>query len=219
MKKKPVEKAKSGNSNSQKKQAASGNSGRVLHMTPQAQPKRSLSEDPRFAQAVQNYESGLRALQERKFEKAKGLFQKVVGSGSRELADRAGVHLNTCNQHLEKAASTSFKTAEEHFDYAISLMNLGDYIAAREHLDKLAKQVPQADYVHYGLAALACLTARFEDSLRHLDDAIRLNPSLRYQARNDSDFQNLAEDPRFTELLYPETGTEASPSPINSERD
>jgi hypothetical protein len=27
---------------------------------------------------------------------------------------------------------------------------------------------------------------------------------LRYQARNDSDFHNLAEDPRFTELLYPD---------------
>lgn len=219
MKKKPVDKIKGGNSNSQKKQAVPSNSGRVLHMTPPAQPKRSLSEDPRFVQGVQNYEAGLRALQERKFEKAKGLFQKVVGSGSRELADRAGVHLNTCNQHLERTANTSFKTSEEHFDYAISLLNVGDYIAAREHLDKLAKQAPQADYVHYGLAALACLTARFEDSLRHLVDAIRLNPNLRYQARNDSDFQNLAEDPRFTELLYPETGTEPSPSPTTSERD
>jgi tetratricopeptide (TPR) repeat protein len=219
MKNKPVERTKGGNSNPQKTQSVSGGSGRVLHMNHPAQPKRSLSEDPRFAQAVQNYEAGLRALQERKFEKAKALFQKVVASASRELADRAGVHLNTCNQHLERAASTSFKTVEEHFDYAISLMNLGDYIAAREHLDKLAKQAPQSDYVHYGLAALACLTARYEDSLRHLDDAIRLNPNLRYQARNDSDFQNLAEDPRFTELLYPETGADPSPSPTASERD
>lgn len=184
-----------------------------------AQPKRPLSDDPHFAQAVQNYEAGLRALQERKFEKAKGLFQKVVASGSRELTDRASVHLNTCTQHLDRVANTSFKTVEEHYDYAISLMNLGDFIAAREHLDKLLKQSPQADYVHYGLAALACLTARYEDSLRHLDDAIRLNPNLRYQARNDSDFQSLTEDPRFTELLYPETGSEPSPSPTTSERD
>jgi hypothetical protein len=44
--------------------------------------------------------------------------------------------------------------------------------------------------------------------LRHLDEAIRLNPGLRFQARNDSDFQNLAEDPRFTELLYPDPGAE-----------
>ena len=38
-----------------------------------------------------------------------------------------------------------------------------------------------------------------------------MNPNLRYQARNDSDFQNLAEDPRFTELLYPDPGADLGP--------
>ena len=41
-------------------------------------------------------------------------------------------------------------------------------------------------------------------ALGDYNEAIRLNPTLRFQARNDSDFQNLSEDPRFTELLYPE---------------
>src|SRR5919198_2252333 len=200
-----------------KKQTVTSTSGRLLHMSHSPQPKRSLADDPKFSQAFQNYEAGLRALQERKFEKAKGLFQKVMSSGSRELADRAGVHLNTCNQYLDRG-STSFKTPEEHYDYAISLMNIGDFIAAREHLEKLEKQAPKADYVHYGMAALACLTGRYEDSLRHLHDAIRLNPNLRYQARNDSDFENLSEDPRFTELLYPETGTDLPPPSIAPER-
>ena len=61
--------------------------------------KKPMNEDPRFAQAVQNYEAGLRAMQERKFEKAKGLLQKSVTGASKELADRISVHLNTCNQH------------------------------------------------------------------------------------------------------------------------
>ena len=60
----------------------------------------------------------------------------------------------------------------------------------------------------YGLAALDCLTGHVEDSLRRLDEALRLNAALRFQARNDSDFQNLAEDPRFTELLYPDPGAD-----------
>jgi tetratricopeptide (TPR) repeat protein len=170
--------------------------------------KKSLSDDPRFAQAVQNYEAGLRAMQEHKFDKAKGLLQKVLGGPSTELADRAKTHLSTCTQHLERGSNT-FKSPEEHFDFAVSLMNVGDYVSAREHLEKLNKQNPQADYVIYGLAALDCLTGRVEESLKHLDEGIRLNPSLRYQARNDSDFQNLAEDPRFTELLYPDPGSEA----------
>ena len=173
--------------------------------------KKSVAEDPRYTQALQAYESGLRALQEHKFDKAKPLFQKVIAGPSKELADRASVHLNTCNQHLERTPATQFKTAEEHFDYAVSLMNVGDYVGAREHLEKLAKQNPKADYVAYGMAALDCLTGRVEDSLKRLDEALRLNPQLRFQARNDSDFHNLADDPRFTELLYPEPGTDFTP--------
>jgi tetratricopeptide (TPR) repeat protein len=172
--------------------------------------KKTVTEDPRYAQALQSYEAGLRAMQEHKFEKAKPLFQKVLAS--KELADRATVHLNICNQHLERSAATQFKTAEEHFDFAVSLMNVGDYVTAREHLDKLLKQNPKADYVVYGLAALDCLTGHVEDSLRRLDEALRMNAQLRFQARNDSDFQNLAEDPRFTELLYPDPGMELDSS-------
>jgi len=169
--------------------------------------KKPLSDDPQLAQAVQNYEAGLRAMQEHKFDKAKAHLQKVVAGPSPELADRAKTHLNVCHQHAERITQ-EFKTPEEHYDYAVSLMNLGDYVSAREHLEKLYKQNPSADYVAYGLAALDCLTGRVEESLQHLDEAIRHNSSLRFQARNDSDFQNLAEDPRFTELLYPDPGSE-----------
>jgi tetratricopeptide (TPR) repeat protein len=171
--------------------------------------KKAHAEDPHYSQAVQNYEAGLKALQERKFDKAKAHLQKVL-EGPKELADRASVHINICNQHAEKAGA-QFKTHEEHYDFAVSLMNVGDYVGAREHLEKLSKQVPKADYVSYGLAALDCLTGHVEESLRHLDVAVRLNPVLRFQARNDSDFQNLAEDPRFTELLYPDPGGELPP--------
>lgn len=176
-------------------------------MAPTTKPKKPMTDDPQLAQAVQNYEAGLRAMQEHKFDKARTHLQKVIAGPSLELADRARTHLNVCNQHAERSTH-QFKTAEEHFDYAVSLMNMGDYVSAREHLEKLYKQNPASDFVAYGLAALDCLTGRVEESLKHLDEAIRHNAALRFQARNDSDFQNLAEDPRFTELLYPDPGSE-----------
>lgn len=207
MAKKTVKKVKPA-PKSKKKQVVKG---RVLVMK-EAKKKTAPPQDPAVAQAVAAYQEGLRLLQERKFEKAKSLFQKVFAGPSRELADRAGVHLNTCNQYLERA-STSFKTTEEHYDYAVSLINIGEYVGAREHLEKLLKQSSQADYVHYGMAVLNCLTGRVEDALRNLAEAIRLNPGNRFQARNDSDFNNMADDPRFTELLYPEpTDTSSSAS-------
>jgi len=175
------------------------------------QKKTPAPDDPRMAQALQHYEAGLRALQEHKFEKAKPLFEKAIATGAREISDRATVHLNTCNLRMERPGGQQFKNVEEHYDYAVSLMNVGDYVGAREHIDKLLKQAPKTDFVVYGLAALECLTGHVEDSLKHLDEALRLNASLRYQARNDSDFHNLAEDPRFTELLYPDPGAELAP--------
>jgi tetratricopeptide (TPR) repeat protein len=210
MKRKPAAKVKALSDKLNKQGVLTKSTGRVLHMGQKSTPKQSVADDPRFAQSVQNYEAGLRAMQERKFDKAKVHLQKVVAGPSKELADRATVYVSACNQQLERAAN-HFKTPEEHYDYAVSLMNLGDYVTAREHLDTLAKQVPKADYVIYGLAALNCLTGHVEDSLRNLGHAIRLNPALRFQARNDSDFQNLVEDPRFTELLYPDP-SELSPA-------
>jgi tetratricopeptide (TPR) repeat protein len=180
-------------------------------MAQKATPKKQAAEDPRHTQAVQNYEQGLRALQEHKFDKAKGHLQKALAGPNKSLTDRAMVHIHTCDQHMEKPA-LQFKTPEEHFDFAVSLMNTGDYVAAREHLEKLLKQ-SRSDYVLYGLAALSCTTGHVEEALKTLDEAIHANPALRFQARNDSDFQNLIEDPRFTELLYPDPGTEDSEPP------
>lgn len=200
MTKKPESKTKASPSKLQKTE---GSKGQVLQMKAKSPQKSNRMEDPGLAQSVQHYQDGLRALQERKFERAKSLFQKVLAGQSKELTDRANVHLCACNQFLERTTNT-FKSPEEHYDYAVSLINLGDYVGAREHLDSLHKQASHSDYVFYGLAVLDCLTHHFDESLRSLAEAIRLNPNNRFQARNDSDFNNLADDPRFTELLYPE---------------
>jgi tetratricopeptide (TPR) repeat protein len=210
MKKKVAAKVQRSAAKKQKRKAVISIRGSKHGSAPVVQTKPSFKDDPRFAQAVQNYEAGLKAMQERKFDRAKTLLEKVVAGPSRELADRAAVHLNTCNQQLGTRGSSGFKTVEEHYDFAISLMNSGDYEGARSHLEKLSKQSPKSDFVWYGLALLDCLTHRFEPSLKNLQEAIRLNPAIRYQARNDADFQNLADDPRFTELLYPEPGAEAA---------
>src|SRR5207237_9777943 len=145
---KPTEKVKLSSSKINKKEVLTKSSGRILQMAQKTPAKKSVGDDPRFAQAVQNYEAGLRALQEHKFEKAKAALQKVIAGPRKELADRAAVHLSTSNQHLDRVTN-QFKSPEEHYDYAISLMNVGDYVVALEHLETLPKQVQTADYVAY----------------------------------------------------------------------
>jgi tetratricopeptide (TPR) repeat protein len=184
-------------------------SSKPLHVPP-------AKVDPLFTQAVQNYEAGLKAMQAHKFDRAKAALEKVLTGPSKELADRARINLNICNQYVARTATT-FKTPEEHYDYAVALMNNGDYESAREHFEKIVKQAPKADYAVYGLATLNCLTGRVEEALSHLQNAIKLNVANRFQARNDSDFAKMADDPRFTELLYPDIGElEGSPGLLSS---
>ena len=83
-------------------------------------------------------------------------------------------------------------------------------------MKRSTKNAPKLDFVWYGMATLNCLTGHFPEAISSLHQAIRLNPANRYQARNDGDFKNLADDPRFTELLYPDTsaGNSVSAGPV-----
>jgi hypothetical protein len=51
---------------------------------------------------------------------------------------------------------------------------------------------------------LEAITGQAQECLVSLARAIELNPRNRLQARVDNDFQSMVDDPRFTELLYPE---------------
>lgn len=159
--------------------------------------------DSSRANALQQYEAALRLMQERKYEKATTALEKILATGPGDLCERARIYLAACAQQLNRDKS-SFADLEEHYDYAISLLNTGDYDDARHQLEAILKQDGDCDFAYYGLAVLASMTGHADPCLEHLGHAVRLNPRNRIQARGDSDFQDMADDPRFTELLYPE---------------
>lgn len=160
--------------------------------------------DPQFEQQLKLYEQAVQHLHQQKFVKAKELLEKVQVGPSKELADRARVHLRIVEQRMAKQATPSVRTPEDHYQAGVAMMNLGRWDEARDHLLRARKLAPKADYVFYAMAALDCLTGEAESAMENLKIAIQLRPENRYHARNDEDFAFLQEDPRFTELLYPE---------------
>jgi len=159
---------------------------------------------PAKQQQLKLYEEALKQFQQQKFAKAKETLEDVVKGPSRELADRARVHLRICDQRIARVPAAVPKSAEEHYTQGVALMNLGRWDEARDHLDRARKAAPKADHIVYAMAALDCLTGEAESAMENLKTAIHLRPENRYHARNDEDFAFLQEDPRFTELLYPE---------------
>jgi TolA-binding protein len=161
------------------------------------------ASDAARAQVLAHYEAALRLMQDGKYEKAHDAFNKMLAAGPGELAERIRMYINACLQQVSKG-KTTFHSDEERYDYAISLLNDGNYEDARAQFKQILHDNDRADYAFYGLAVLASMTGDAHHCLEHLTEAIRLNAKNRIQARADSDFQDMADDPRFTELLYPE---------------
>jgi tetratricopeptide (TPR) repeat protein len=160
-------------------------------------------KDEARERSMAHYEAALRLMQTGKYEAAHAAFDKLLAEGPAEFADRIRMYINACLLQVNKG-KTEFSSHEERYDYAISLLNNGHYEDARAEFKAILAEEKSADYAFYGLAVLASMTGDSHTCLQHLTEAIRLNNRNRIQARSDSDFQDMADDPRFTDLLYPE---------------
>jgi tetratricopeptide (TPR) repeat protein len=172
--------------------------------SPRSPAGKSPSPASENKQMLSDYQNAVQLMQQGKFEKARVLFDKLSRDGAPEILERARIYLAVCDRNA-KDSSLSFKTPEEQYDYAVSLLNTGSYEEARDQFEAILVKAPDADFAHYGMALLSSMTGQAEDALDHLTRAIQLNPSNRIQARSDPDFIDMADDPRFTELLYPES--------------
>lgn len=160
--------------------------------------------DPRIARALKDYAVAMRYFNRQNYRRAKRILETLTDAPSRELAERARVHLNICEQQLQRPERPKLKTGDDYYFYGVSLTNLHQFDEARAALEKARKLLPKADYVYYALASLAALASDADEAFENLSRAIRLRPENRFQARNDPDLKSLETDPRFTELLYPE---------------
>ena len=160
--------------------------------------------DPAVEQQLKVFEEALQHFHQQRYAKAKLLFEKVLTGPSKEFADRARVHLRITEQRLQPLVATTPRSPEEHYQQGVAMMNLGRWDEAREHLLRARKLAPKSDYIIYAMAALDCLTGEADSAMENLKTAIALRPENRYHARNDEDFAFLQDDPRFTELLYPD---------------
>lgn len=160
--------------------------------------------DPLVQAQMKLYEEAMSLFHQQKFQRAKQELERVIAGPSKELADRARTHLRITEQRMKPTADQNPRSPEDHYQRGVAMMNLGRWDDARESLEKARKLAPKLDHIHYALAALDCLTGEADSALANLKIAIELRSANRYHARNDEDFNFLQEDPRFTELLYPE---------------
>ncbi len=150
-----------------------------------------------------DYQKAVTLMQQGDYSAAHPALKKLLEEAPPQFTDRIRMYLAACVAHANKP-DAEFSSPEEQYDYAISLLNDGRYEDARDELNEIIASKNDADYAFYGLAVVASMTGDSQTCLDKLTEAIRLNTKNRIQARSDSDLQEMADDPRFTELLYPD---------------
>jgi tetratricopeptide (TPR) repeat protein len=174
------------------------------------EPARGTSRDAAVAVAqtesarqLEHFQAAMKLFHARKFREARDLFVKATQGSERDVAQRANLHIAMCDRRLEKPP-VSLASAEDCYNYGVALINSRNLAEARVHLQRGLEMAPNADHIHYALAAAHALSgdpARALDSLRR---AIELEPRNRLIARQDADFAPLAHQPPFDALLHPE---------------
>jgi len=148
------------------------------NLAPPHPPQRGGVEmvDPRVQAQLKLYDEALALFHQQKFSRAKQELEKVLEGPSKELSDRARMHIKIAEQRMKPATEQNPRTADEHYQRGVAMMNVGRWDDARESLDKARKAAPKADYIHYALAALDCLTGEADSAMKNLKVAIDLRP-------------------------------------------
>ncbi|MGH9453260.1 MAG: TPR end-of-group domain-containing protein [Terriglobia bacterium] len=165
--------------------------------------------EAQYHQAVKNYENGIRLFQKESYEKAREVFEKLAAQGPAEIADRARIHLQICDRKMNRTNST-LRSTEDYYLTGVTELNARNLDAALEHLTKALKMDSGRGEIRYALATVHALQGNADGALEHLKAAIEIRSQLRFQARQDGDFESLTSDPRYASLVYPEAAQAAS---------
>jgi tetratricopeptide (TPR) repeat protein len=162
-----------------------------------------------YEQSVKSYEGAIRLFQKENYDKAREVFEKLVAQGPAEIADRARIHLRICDQKMNRTNS-ALRSADDYYLTGVAELNARNLEAALEHLTKALKMDSNRGEIRYALAAVHALQGNADVAIEQLKSAIEARSGLRFQARQDGDFDSLASDARYASLIYPEAAQAAT---------
>ena len=158
-----------------------------------------------FANAVAALEVGIKLMYGEDYGKAVKAFNGVIADYPEEpeIQASAKARIHACEKKLQERGRAVFKTADDHYNVAVAMMNSGNLENAMNHLEAALKLAPKADHVLYALAATSALQGNRDQALNYLKQSIHHRAENRFQALQDNDFAVLSEEQAFKDLVTP----------------
>ena len=151
----------------------------------------------RYEEAIAAYDEAIKF----KADYIEAIFNKAIllkKLGHQDIVNQQ-FHLivETCQQYKNK----DNQTIDFWNVYAASLTCLGQYEEVEQILQKALAINPNHPNTNYNLACYYAIQDNIPLAVEYLAKAIQLRPSDREQAKKDSDFDKIRQDPRFIELI------------------
>lgn len=157
-----------------------------------------------YKQALSIFGSAVKLLQEGNFAKAKDKFNDVLSCLKDEpvLAERSRMYVAVCERRLTPMSELG-STTDDLYYRAVLESNDGNTAVAIEFLDQALQQTPNSANLLYARASAWALSANADAAVNDLRQAIGIEPTLRFQAVNDADFERIREEPGFIDIIEP----------------
>ena len=153
------------------------------------------------------YADALASLNKKQYPKTQKLLDQIKQDFPTEVAVLARVDLllRVCEARIDEAAKKGPASSEEAYDLGVFIHNQGLYDDALKLFDKAQKLGKgETDHIHYAIAATEASLGNTQNALNSLKSAIKTNPQNRILAQNDPDFEPLARNKEFAQVLSPE---------------
>jgi len=168
-------------------------------ITPQPAATRKREALPVY----QAYEDALKLFHKKQYAKAKVRLTKVIAMfpEETEVLVRVQSFLRVCERQLVSYKATA-NSSEEVFHQAVFYHNSKQHeLALESYAQALKLSKEDQDHIYYAMAATELSMGNMDTALKHLEKAIQMNQDNRVFAHNDPDFQPLATDTKFQELI------------------
>jgi len=165
---------------------------------------RETAEARAYETALKDYESAIGMLRNGDFSAAREALLQVKANNptEQELCERCGTYALICQRKLETGEPEPTTTLER-YRKAVALTNLGQCDEAIRLLSQALKDDPTCANCLFVRASAWALKGAAEKAVEDLRQAIVVDPSIRFQAANDPDFESIREEPSFIDIIEP----------------
>lgn len=154
--------------------------------------------------AVRGFETALELFRKGHLKEARDHFRTVETACADEyrLAEQCRTYAAICEHRLAPEAAAP-RTPEDLYRAAVGLANAGHHDEAEGLLDRAIEQQPGEATFLYARASVHASKGNAERAARDLRRAIEMEPRLRYQATNDTDFERIRDEAAFIDVVEP----------------